>query len=77
MVARLVKKWGQFYPSVEYSLITVKDSKAIWLNDNLINNDNMIKLCVEKVFNKNNRVLGINTKSEYIPAKDSAQQYER
>ena len=52
-----VKKNGDIY--------IVKESKGIWLNDWLLNDDELLKFCIEKTF-CNEKVLGINTKSEYI-----------
>lgn len=53
-----VKKNGDIY--------IVKESKGVWLNNYLNKDDELLKRCVEKTFSKEKKVLGINTKSEYI-----------
>lgn len=53
-----VNKHGDIY--------IVKKSKGIWINDRLIKDKQLLKNYIECIFTKENKVLGINTKSEYI-----------
>jgi len=53
-----VKKYGDIY--------IVKESKGIWLTEQLIKDEKLLKLCIEKIFYTDKKILGINTKSEYI-----------